>query len=65
MVDEAKWEELGNKSKELGLFYGAVHDRNVKSFRLLNRVTLPVKYSDSFYRSLLDTPDEVTQMGAS
>ena len=62
--DEATTLALEKKTKDLGLYFGQVHDRNVKSFRLLNSVTLPVRYSEKFYRDLLDTPGEVTKMGA-
>jgi len=63
-MDESKVAEMDSKIKELGLFFGQVHDRNLKAFKLLNSVCLPVRYSEQFYKDLLKTPDEVTKMGA-
>jgi hypothetical protein len=56
-------EPLQRGKKMKNLFFNAVHDRNINSVRALMDAVLPVRYSDDFYKNLVNTPFEFTKMG--
>ena len=53
-----------NRKRPLNVFHTAIHDRNIGSVKLLIDTVLPVRYSDDFYKKLLQTPYDFSKMGA-
>lgn len=50
-------------SEDRNLFYDQVHSKNVNNVQKLLQMTLPVQFADSFYKNIVQTPDDLCQMG--